>query len=187
METKGRLHEITRDWKTGRFRITFEIDRKIDAITEEELSGNVLRITAVKWRNKRSLDANAYFHVLCQKMAEKARASLTEIKNEEIKEHGQIDTEMNNIIMLDSIDWRRLDTIHLCPTDHTKVLDNGKLYRVYIVMRGSHTYDSAEMAHLIDGTIEDAKELGVETATPDELAKMKSLWAAKYEKHHSEK
>lgn len=46
-------------------------------------------------------------------------------------------------------------------------------YRIY---RGSHTYDTKEMSVLIDGTVADAKELGIETATPAEIAEMKERW-----------
>jgi 16S rRNA U1498 N3-methylase RsmE len=44
------------------------------------------------------------------------------------------------------------------------------------VMRGSHTYNTAEMSRLIDATVEEAKELGVETLTPDQLERMKASW-----------
>jgi hypothetical protein len=37
------------------------------------------------------------------------------------------------------------------------------------------------MAKLIDGTVQEAKQLGIETATPDELAKMKALWGESVE------
>jgi hypothetical protein len=78
--------------------------------------------------------------------------------------------------MADEINWKKIDSIHLRPTTATKVLDNGKLYRVYMVMRGSHTYDTKEMARLIDGTVSEAKELGIETMPPDELKRMVELW-----------
>ena len=55
-------------------------------------------------------------------------------------------------------------------------MDDGKAYRVYLLLRGSHTYNTAEMSSLIDGTVQDAKEQGIETATPDELERMKQQW-----------
>mgnify|MGYP003209610849 CR=1 FL=1 len=42
--------------------------------------------------------------------------------------------------------------------------------------RGSHEYDTAEMAKLIDGTVSDAKELGIETMTPTQLKEIKERW-----------
>ena len=55
-------------------------------------------------------------------------------------------------------------------------MDDGKAYRVYLLLRGSHTYNTEEMSILIDGTVQDAKEQGIETATPDELERMKQQW-----------
>ena len=73
----------------------------------------------------------------------------------------------------------RLETLHIRPTSATKVLDNGRLYRVYLVMRGSHTYDTKEMSRLIDGAVYEAKQLGIEVLPPDELERMKATWERK--------
>lgn len=126
-------------------------------------------------REKRSLSANAFFHVLCQKVAEKTSQSLTEVKNQMIADFGQIDTEIGSIILRDDIEWRKLE-IHLHPTTHTKILDNGKMYRVYYVMRGSHTYDTREMSRLIEGIVQEAKQQDIETLTPRELEQMLGRW-----------
>lgn len=40
----------------------------------------------------------------------------------------------------------------------------------------THTLDKAEMARLIDGVVEEAKQLGIETRTPNEIADMLNLW-----------
>jgi hypothetical protein len=36
--------------------------------------------------------------------------------------------------------------------------------------------NSKEMSELIDGTVSEAKELGIDTRTPDEIERMKALW-----------
>ena len=33
-----------------------------------------------------------------------------------------------------------------------------------------------EMSKLIDGTVEEAQSIGIETMTPDELAHLKAMW-----------
>ena len=38
--------------------------------------------------------------------------------------------------------------------------------------------DSKEMSRLIEGTIDEAKQLGIETATPKEIAEMTAKWEA---------
>ena len=175
----GKITGITRDWKSKRYQVTVEVEELPPDI--ETLAGHdQLDITMKKHREKRSLDANAYFHVLCSRIAEKLHESLTERKNKLIAEYGQIDLEIKSIILDDQIDWAKVEPLHLRPTTATKVLDNGRLYRVYIVMRGSHTYDTKEMSRLIDGTVEQAKELGIETLTPEQIGRMVAAWSARY-------
>lgn len=41
---------------------------------------------------------------------------------------------------------------------------------------GSSTYDAKEMSVLIDGVVSECKEMGIETMTPDEIARLKSEW-----------
>lgn len=184
MESKARLSDVSVDFRTGNTKLTFTLDRELNEDTINALAKKDIRLKAIVWREKRSLDSNAYFHVLCQKIAEKLHTSLTEVKNRMIADYGQLDKELHDIILKDSIDWTKLQPLHLHPTTATKVLDNGELYRVYLIMRGSHTYDSKEMSMLISGTVEEAKLLGIETATPAELARMNALWKERYEREH---
>ena len=50
---------------------------------------------------------------------------------------------------------------------YKEVEENGKLYKCYLVYKQTRLMDSAEMAHLIDGTIREAQELGIDTDTPE--------------------
>lgn len=160
-----------------KWQITLELDEQpsfYDRLKDKDIS-----VEIKKYSEKRSLNANAYFHTLVGQIAAIQRLTHTEVHNRLIADYGVMDEQINNIILDDTIPWLRLDTIHLRPTTATRVMDNGKLYRVYLVMRGSHTYNTAEMSRLIDGTVEEAKALGIETLTPDELERMKSLWVRK--------
>lgn len=129
-------------------------------------------------RNKRSLDANSYFHVLCGKIADKVGSSLIEVKNRMIALYGQpeiIDGGLDYMIIRDEIETEKFTELHLQPTAQTREL-KGKLYRVYINMRGSHDLDSKEMARLIDGTISEGREVGLtdaEIMTPKEKELLK--------------
>jgi hypothetical protein len=166
-----------RDYSNGKWLLTFEtseVPEVYDKTKDKELN-----MELKEYRRRRSLNANAYFHVLVDKLAEVRGLSHAEMHNILICRYGYVDDEIKNIIMDDSIPWEQLDSIHLRPTKHTRVLDNGKLYRVYEVMRGSHTYDTKEMSRLIDGTVSDAKEQGIETLSPDELERMKQQWHIK--------
>lgn len=162
------------DYKTKRWYITVETEEKpriYDKTKDKDIS-----IEIKAYRERRSLNANAYFHVLVDKIAEALGESHAETHNKMIALYGQADPEIKNIIMADRIPWEKLETIHLRPTTATRLMDNGELYRVYIVMRGSHTYDTKEMARLIDGTVYEAQSIGIETLTPEELERLKNQW-----------
>jgi hypothetical protein len=53
---------------------------------------------------------------------------------------------------------------------------NGKLFKHYRVYKGSSEMDTREMSILIDGIVSEAKGLGIQTETPDQIENMKSLW-----------
>lgn len=50
------------------------------------------------------------------------------------------------------------------------------MFKCYLAYKQTHLMDSKEMARLIDGAIEVAKELGIETDTPEQLARYKEDW-----------
>lgn len=132
-----------------------------------------------EYKPKRSLNANAFFHVLCDKIAEISGVSAQHVKNSILCDYGQIDQDAGCIILRDDIDWREFRELHLRPTSATRILDDGELYRVYYIIRGSHTYDTRAMSRVIDGAIQEAKALGIETLPPQELERMLNRWKPK--------
>ena len=117
-------------------------------------------------RKKRSLDANAYFWVLVGKIADKLRASKDEIYFEMLKKYGQSIT----VTVRAGLDLSRAGF-----KDYALFKDGisaGKPFEAYRVFIGSSQYDTREMSVLIDGVVQEAKELGIETLTPLELAEI---------------
>ncbi len=185
MESKGKLTDISRDWETGKFRLTFTVDRDISGEIEE-IEKKDLRVRAVVWREKRTLRANAFYWQILSKVADATGQTNTAVHNQLLAEYGQIefiDGEMTTVILKDSIDWREVVWAHLRPTTAVRVLDDGKLYRVYIVMRGSRTYDKKEFARLVNGLIREAEQCGIATLTPSEIERMIQL-DPKIKEHH---
>ena len=138
-------------------------------------------------KEKRSLDSNSYFHVLCDKLRQKLGISMAACKNHLIADYGQIQyiDEQPMIYKTNAPQeyMMELETIH---TKLVKVTEeNDKEVFFYRVYRGSHTYNSAEMSKLISGTVEECKALGIETLTPLELARMNELWGTRYDKKNS--
>jgi hypothetical protein len=59
-------------------------------------------------------------------------------------------------------------------------IENKKEVYFYKVFRGTHTYDTKEMAILINGTVQECKQVGIDTATPKQLEEMQRLWEQHY-------
>ena len=164
--------------------ITLEIDTKAEAL--DGLSGKELEIKIGPFKETRGPRANAYFHVLCTKIAEKIGTSMIEVKNRMIADYGQVAYDETGALDWSvkpaTFNWTKSVDTHYQPTDRL-VNDKGNLYPLYIVMRPTHTYNTAEMARIIDGTVEEAKGLGIETMTPEQLHRMISAWTPEKEKH----
>ena len=75
MKFTGKISGISRDYATGKFLITFQSNEDISQGYENLKAVELLDVTADKHKKKRSLDANAYFHVLVGKIADKLRIS----------------------------------------------------------------------------------------------------------------
>ena len=175
MTSRGRLKAADRLY-TGKFVLTLEVDRA-DGI--EAMDGADLDVTLEKHKEKRSLNANAYFHKLVSEIAKVLHAGNTEIKNRLIREYGAfeyIDDQIPTFRLKAEYEQAMLnrEEIHVKPI--SREFADGCEWVRFAFMRGSHTYSTAEMARLIDGTVQEAKDLGIETLTPDELERMKQLW-----------
>ena len=186
MELQAKLIDIVRDIRSGEFRITLavkEIPSGVDKLPEGPLA-----VTLKRWSNKRSLSANAYYWMLVAKIAKLLPASESEVHNILLGRYGQpaeVDGELVTMLIPDTPEAeekiRQSDTYHLRQTSHIRTGKNGKQYRAWRMMRGSSTYDTAEMAQLIDGTVAEAKHMGIETLPDEEIERMLST----YEVNHS--
>lgn len=53
---------------------------------------------------------------------------------------------------------------------------NGKNFTHYKVYKGTSEYDTKEMSIFIDGVVQEAKQLDIETMTPNEIEHLKRMW-----------
>ena len=49
---------------------------------------------------------------------------------------------------------------------------NGNTFKSYMIYRGTHTYNSKEMAIFIDGLVQEAKQLDIETLEDKEIKEL---------------
>ena len=134
-------------------------------------------IRAVK--KKRSINANSYHYVLCDLMAKTVGLSADELHFALMADYGTPFTDEDGhlqYVLLKEVKPLIGTGTYVRGTGHYEERPNGDEYQWYIVIKPSHLYDTDEMSKLLDGTIREASELGVETETPDNIARMKALW-----------
>ena len=168
----GQLIDIVRTFE-DKFRVTFEVD----SIDELNVLQGMVNISIKRLTQRRSLNANAYFHVLVGKIAEKLGISKARAKNMLLGKYGQRElTETGQVIISvrSDIDMAEREDLHCVPVGYGKVNDTE--FTHYAIVRGSHTYDNLEMNALLTGTVDEAKELGIPTETEAEIERMKALW-----------
>lgn len=137
---------------------------------------------------KRSLSQNAYFHVLIGKMADALRMPKTEVHNRMLRAYGQVQGIDGRLVTVTIPDTEKAEkeilmaeTYHLKPTSQVRLGTKNQMFRTYVLLKGSHELTTEEFAVLLDGTIREAEQAGVETLTPTELE------ALKYAEHHQRK
>lgn len=182
MKLTGLFAGISKDYVTNKFLLTVRVNEDIAAGYEELKDLECLDISIEKHRRRRSLDANAYFHVLVGKIADKLRISKPRCKNILIGRYGQIEYLDDGVpaVIKTNVDVDQMleqETLHVVPCGVDR--QGGKDINYFRIYRGTHTYDTREMSILIDGTVQEAKEQGIETMTPSEIERMKSAWQAR--------
>lgn len=178
MNCTGKIQNISRDWKSGQLQITFSVNEPAVINEIESLKDcEKLSIEAKKYRAKRSLDANAYCWVLMTKIAEvistvEAVISKDEVYEDMLQKYGYIyqdDDGYITVTVRSDVDMSKIQ-------GHWKFYKGNGKFSSYLMIKGSSEYDTAEMARFIDAVVQEAKELGIETATPDEIERMKATW-----------
>jgi superfamily I DNA/RNA helicase len=146
----------------------------------EALDGKDLKITATKQTKPRSLDANAYFHVLCDKLRQKMNVSMASMKNHLITSYGQIEyvDEGKPAAIKSNVPFETMQEMETPHLKFVKMSEDGNY--MYFLYRPSHTYNVEEMSRLIEGTVQECLNVGgIEVRTPDEIRRMEMLWNIK--------
>lgn len=128
-----------------------------------------LSIKIDRHREKRSLNANNYAWKLLTEIANVLRTSKDEVYLEMLKRYGQ--SEIISVLAHIPIG----EYVKYCEEAGESTL-NGKLFKHYKVYKGSSEFDTREMSIFLDGVVSEAKEMGIQTETPEQIARLKSLW-----------
>ena len=138
----------------------------------DKAGGKTYELTAKIFRKARTITANAYFHTLCNKLAAALGVDDDEMKVHLVLKYGTVaerDGVPVTITLPKSVDVQEFYR-------YAKWLEGDEYTDTYLLYKQTHTLDGAGFGRLIDGTIEDCAELGIETIPPDELAQMMSTY-----------
>ena len=123
-----------------------------------------------KYKPKRSLDANAMYWSLLYQLAKVLKTSTPELHNLMLRRYGQPELYGDQpvyVVLPETEDAQKktdcAETYHLKPTSHVREGKDGKMYRTYMMLRGSSTYDTAEFSRLLDGLMSECDEVGIHT------------------------
>lgn len=119
-------------------------------------------------RQRRSLNQNSYAWELIGKIADNMRKSKEEVYMGMLRDYGQSeiisvrsDININGYFKY----FEKFGTGQV----------NGKDFTHYKIYKGSSEFDTREMTIFLDGIIQEAQALGIDTLTPTQLAELKSL------------
>lgn len=153
--------------------------KEIPLIKSQLEKGKKMECELKEFKKARSIDANAYFHLLIEKLSKALIIGADELKIKLNLDYGTIDCENGVPIgfkLLESISPNRVCKYAKLVGKKT---ENSKVFNCYYVYKETHTLDSKEMANLIKGVVAECEQVGIETKTPNEIAEMLSLWESK--------
>jgi len=178
MNSTGIITDIGIDYKTHKSKISLLLDTKEIEVIEQLKNENKLNVELKKYRKKRSLDANAYCWVLCDRIAKELSKYGQAITKEIIYKDAilQIGTFEPMIIEEKAYDnvtriWEKQGLGFLIQ----EVSRKDKCIKVHCYY-GSSTYDSKEMSLLIQLLVDLAKDLNIETKPKEEIESLLKSW-----------
>lgn len=157
--------------------ITFLTEIETNGILKLEglkKKGKRLLLDVRKYRKERSLDANAYCWILCQKLAEVIGGTKEDVYKRIIRDIGQFDI----VLIKDKAAKRYIEIWNdrglgwYAEEIDCSVEDCKKIIAYY----GSSCYDTWSMSILIDFIVQECKEQDIETKTPKEILELKKKW-----------
>lgn len=174
-----RLEFTSAKWQQddGGFWVSLKVENPFEARRFLATKKDKKYVAEVKeFREKRSLDANAYAWVLIGKLSGKLELSPEEVYRAAIRDVGnnyEVMPIRNDALERWKVIWQSNGLGWLCEEIGPSKLDGYTNVRSFY---GSSAYDRAQMSRLINIIVQDCKAQGIETMTPAELARLTEEW-----------
>lgn len=172
MDFSGKIKDISKDFRTGLFNITFTVNEThlIDFFNGL-LDAEILKITVDKFRKKRSPDANALLWHCIGEIAASTKSDKWDVYLTLLKRYGKFTYICVKPHVVESVkkQWRETEVLG-------DIEINGETATQLLCYFGSHTYDTKEFSRLLDGTISEMVECGIAPPTSEEMKRSLEKW-----------
>ncbi|MDR3243441.1 MAG: hypothetical protein LBT79_01695 [Elusimicrobiota bacterium] len=128
-----------------------------------QLRDKNIQIAIKKWSEKRTLDANAALWVLINEMAVKLNMGIQDLYLKMLQDYGVFE-----FVCVKRQAVERLKQIYRLCKEISEVEINGKPAVQYQCFIGSSSYNREEFTRLLDGVIEEARQLDIYLITKEE-------------------
>lgn len=183
-ELTGYLTSINFSYQTGKPVLTFEMEEKKSALVAAEtlLTAGKLSLKVDKYREKRSLNANAYLWQLCSLIADKLSDDGVPHTKEEIyqkaikargiyREQGELPIDFAKT---SRTAWEMLGTGWVTEQVDFEPDGDKVIVRYYY---GSSTYNTKQMGRIIDWLLEECREMNIPTKPQEEIDSLLKSWS----------
>ena len=151
---------------------------KLDKLIKKLQSANKpLKINLDLWKDPRGNRANKYFHALVGKIAKHTdiQSSVDEVKRNLVFQYGTPATLPDNSPFWVKIPQGATLTEFKYAKYAGEETTGGRVWENYEIYKETHTLNSKEFWHLLQGTRYECGELGIDYRTEDEIASEEEL------------
>lgn len=130
-----------------------------------------------EYKEKRSKDANAYFHVLVNKLARFYNIADKEMKIKMNLQYGTIAKDANeNSIGIKIPQGTDITQFYDYAKWFGECEDNAIKFDKYLFYKQTHTLNTKEMSQLINGVVQECQDVGIETKSQAEINSLLESW-----------
>lgn len=120
------------------------------------------------YKEKRNKDQNAKYYKLLNQLSKKLKIGVEELHFDMLKNYS---TRFEMLVPA-TTEIRGIEYYE----KKSKIVKDGKEFYVYHVYTPSHELKTDEFAILLDGLIQDCKQQGIDTRSPDEIKREEAMY-----------
>lgn len=171
MNLTGKIEDLTINYRTGKPIVSIEFNETESAINCYELlkDEQKLAIKIDKYKEKRSLNANAYFHSLVNQLGRYFNISDEEMKIKMNLLYGTIAKDNEGKILGAKVP-KGMKISNYYP--YAKWYKDDGSFSCYLFYKRTHELNTLEFSQLLNGVVQECKDVGIQTLDDMEIQRL---------------